>query len=45
VEVLPLIMVNLLQIINSEVLMQDVTIVLKNTHISDDSDIIDWIPN
>jgi predicted aspartyl protease len=45
VEVLPLIMVNLLQIINSEVLMQDVTIVLKNTHISDDSDITDWIPN
>jgi len=35
-------MVNLLQRMNSEALMQDVTTILKNTHISDDSD---WIPD
>jgi hypothetical protein len=41
VEVLPLTMVNLLQRMNSKTLMGDVTIVLENTHISDDSDIAD----
>ncbi len=38
VEVLPLTMVNLLQRMNSEALMQEATTILKNTHISDDSD-------
>jgi hypothetical protein len=41
VEVLPLTMVNLLQRMNSKTLMRDVTIVLENTHINDDSDIAD----
>jgi len=43
VEVLPLIMVSLLQIMNLETLMQDATTILKNTHISDDSNIANWI--
>jgi len=43
VEVLPLTMVNLLQRMNSKALMRDVTTVLKNAHISDDSNITDWI--
>ncbi len=42
-EVLPLTMVNQLQRMNSKALMQDVNIVLKNTHINDDSNITDWI--
>jgi hypothetical protein len=42
VEALPLTMVNLLQRMNLKTLMQDV-IVLKNTHISDDFDITNWI--
>jgi hypothetical protein len=42
---LPLIMVNLLQRMNSETLMREATTVLKNTHINDDYDIIDWIPD
>jgi hypothetical protein len=41
VEVLPLIMVNLLQGMNLETLMQDVTTILENTHINGDSDITD----
>ncbi len=45
VEVLPLTMVNRLQRMNSKNLMQDATIVLRNTHISDDSDIVDWVSN
>jgi hypothetical protein len=45
VEVLPLIMVNLLQRMNSKTLMQETTSILKNTHINDDSNIIDWIPD
>ncbi len=45
VEVLPLIMVNLLQKMNSKTLMWDVTALLENTHINGDSDIIDLIPN
>jgi hypothetical protein len=45
VEVLPFIMVNLLHIMNSKTLMRDVTIVLENTHISDYSDITNWISN
>jgi len=45
VEVLPLTMVNLLQRMNLEALMQEVTTILKNTHVSDDFDIIDWIPD
>ncbi len=44
VEVLPLTMVNLLQRMNSKTLMQDVTIVLEDTHMSGDSDIIVRIP-
>ncbi len=44
-EVLPLIMVNPLQRWNLGIVMQDVTIVLENTHISDDFDIVNWIPN
>jgi hypothetical protein len=43
VEVLSLIMVNLLQRMNPETLMQDVTTILENTRISDNSDITDWI--
>jgi hypothetical protein len=43
VEVLPLTMVNLLQRMNSETLMREATNVLKNTHISDDFDITNWI--
>jgi len=39
VEMLPLTMVNLLQRMNLETLMQDTTTVLKNTHISDNSNI------
>jgi hypothetical protein len=42
VEVLPLIMVNLLQRMNSEALMHEATTILKNTHINDD---FDWIPD
>ncbi len=30
---------------NSKTLMQDAITVLKNTHISDDSNIADWVPN
>ncbi len=41
VEVLPLTMVNLLQRMNLETLMRDVTTILKNTHSSDDSTIVD----
>jgi len=40
VEVLPLTMVNLLQRMNSEALMWDITVILENTHISGDFDII-----
>jgi hypothetical protein len=40
VEVLPLTMVNMLQSMNSKVVMHDVTIALENTHIIDDSDMI-----
>ncbi len=43
VEVLPLIMVNILQRINPKTLMQEVATILENTHISDDFGIIDWI--
>jgi len=43
VEILPLTMVNLLQRMNSRTLMEGATIVLKNTHISNDSNITDWI--
>ncbi len=43
VEVLPLIMVNLLQRINSETLMRDVIALLENSHISSASDITGWI--
>jgi hypothetical protein len=43
VEALPLSMVNLLQRMNLETLMQEDVIVLKNTHISDDFDITNWI--
>jgi len=42
VEVLPLTMVNLLQRMNLEVLMQEATTILKDTHINDD---FDWIPD
>jgi predicted aspartyl protease len=45
VEILPLTMVNLLQRMNLETLMREATTVLQNTHISDDSDITNWIPN
>jgi hypothetical protein len=45
VEVLPLTMVNLLRKMKSKTLMQDAIIVLKNTHISDDCDIANWVPN
>jgi hypothetical protein len=41
VEVLPLTMVNLLQMMNSKTLMREATTVLKNTHINDDFDITD----
>ncbi len=40
-EVLPLTMVNLLHMMNSKTLMREATIVLKNTHISNDFDITD----
>ncbi len=40
-----MIMVNLSQNMNSETLMWDATIVLNNTHINDDSDIANWIPD
>jgi len=40
VEVLPLIMVNLLQRMNLETLMREVIVVLDNTHINGDSNII-----
>ncbi len=42
VEVLPLTMVNLLQRMNSEVMMHEATTIWKNAHIKDDSD---WIPD
>jgi predicted aspartyl protease len=42
VEVLPLKMVNLLQRMNSEIMMHEATTIWKNTHIKDDSD---WIPD
>ncbi len=45
VEVLPLTMVNLLQKMNSETLMREATNVLKNTHIINDSNITNWIPD
>ncbi len=45
VEVLPLIIVNILQIMNTETLMKDVTSLLENTCINDDSDITYWIPD
>jgi hypothetical protein len=38
-------MVNLLERMNSKSLMWEATSILKNTHIDDDSDIIDWISN
>lgn len=41
VEVLPLIMVNLLQRVNPETLLKDVTTILENTCINDDFDISD----
>ncbi len=43
VEILSLTMVNLLQRMNLETLMREATTVLNNTHINDDSNIIDWI--
>jgi len=43
VEALLLTMVNLLQRMNSKALIRDVTTVLKNAHISDESDITNWI--
>jgi hypothetical protein len=39
VEILPLTMVNMLQIMNSETLMQDVAVALENTRISCNSDL------
>jgi hypothetical protein len=39
VKVLPLIMVIMLQRMNSETLMLDVAVVLENTHLSGDSDV------
>jgi hypothetical protein len=39
VEVLPLTMVNMLQIMNSETLMQDVAIALENTHLNGNLDV------
>ncbi len=44
-EVLPLTMVNLLQRVNSKTLMRESTSIIKNTHISVDSNITDWIPD
>jgi hypothetical protein len=43
VEVLPLIIVNILQKMNPKTLMKDITTILENTCISDDSDITNWI--
>jgi len=42
VEVLPLIMVNLLQRMNSEALMQESMTIWKNTSTNNDSD---WMPD